>query len=54
MDSLMGYARTFFIGGDSLQEILPDFRAENLRLHETIEEVARHLEISTPFHAITP
>ena len=54
MDSLMGYARTFFIGGEYQQEMLPDFTAEILRLHATIADVARHLEIGTPFHGITP
>ena len=54
MDSLMGYARTFFIGGEYQQEMLPDFTAEILRLHATIADVARHLEIGTAFHGITP
>jgi hypothetical protein len=54
MDSLMGYARTFFIGGEYQQEMLPDFTAEILRLHATIADVARHLKIGTPFHGITP
>src|SRR5229473_4297505 len=45
MDSLMGYARTFFIGGEYKQEMLPDFKAEILRLHATFEDLARHLEI---------
>ena len=54
MDSLMGYARTFFIGGEYQHKLLPDFKAEILRLHATIEDVARHLEIGTPFPGITP
>lgn len=54
IDSLMGYARTFFIGGAYRQEMLPDFRAEVLRLHATIEDLARHLESATPFQDITP
>jgi hypothetical protein len=54
MDSLMGYARTFFIGGEYRQEMLADFKAEILRLHATIEDVAHHLETGTPFHDITP
>ena len=53
MDSLMGYARTFFTGGEYQQEMLPDFTAEVLRLHATLADVARHLEIGTPFHGIT-
>jgi hypothetical protein len=54
MDSLMGYALTFFIGGEYHQEMLTDFRAEVLRFHATIETLARHLEIGTPFRDITP
>jgi hypothetical protein len=54
MDSLMGYARTFFIGGEYRQEMLADFKAEVLRLHASIEDVARHLETGTPFRDITP
>lgn len=54
MDSVLGYARTFFIGGKYREEILSDFKAEVLRFHATIEDVARHLEIGTPFQSITP
>ena len=54
MDSLMGYARTFFIGGEYRQEILPDFEAEIRRFHQTLEDLSRHLEIGTPFKGITP
>ncbi len=50
----MGYARTFFIGGEYRQALLADFRAEVLRLHATIEDLARHLESGTPFRDITP
>src|SRR5712691_12907178 len=53
MDSLMGYARTFFIGGEYQQEMLPDFTGEILRFHATLADVARHLEIGTPFRGIT-
>ena len=54
MDSLMGYARTFFIGGEYQQEMLSDFKAEVLRFHATIEDLGRHLEIGSSFHGITP
>jgi hypothetical protein len=54
MDSLMGYARTFFIGGEYRQELLPDFEAEILRFHATLEDLSRHLKTGTPFQGITP
>jgi hypothetical protein len=54
MDSLMGYARTFFTGGEYRQEMLSEFSAEILRLHATLEDLARHLETDTPLQGITP
>ncbi|MBD0369704.1 MAG: hypothetical protein ICV60_02535 [Pyrinomonadaceae bacterium] len=54
MESVLGYARTFFIGGEYNQEPLEDFQAEVLRFHRTIEELAEHLESETPFQNITP
>jgi hypothetical protein len=53
MESVLGYARTFFIGGDYDQEPLADFQAEILRFHSTIEELAHHLESGTPMNGIT-
>jgi hypothetical protein len=54
MESVLGYARTFFIGGEYTQEPLPDFRAEVLRFHKTIEDLAHHLESGTSLKGITP
>ncbi|HEY0324143.1 MAG TPA: hypothetical protein VGC66_24570 [Pyrinomonadaceae bacterium] len=54
MESVLGYARTFFIGGAYDQEPLADFQSEVLRFHRTIEDLARHLESGTPFEGITP
>ena len=54
MESVLGYARTFFVGGEYGQEPLPHFRAEVIRLHATIEDLARHLEAGTPLSGITP
>jgi hypothetical protein len=54
MDSLMGYARTFFIGGEYRQQMLSDFQAEIRRFHDTLEDLSRHLKIGTPFQGITP
>ncbi len=54
MESVLGYARTFFIGGEYNQEPLQDFQAEILRFHQTIEDLARHLESGTTLEGITP
>lgn len=54
MESVLGYARTFFIGGEYNQEPLEDFYAEVLRFHRTIEDLARHLGEGTPLQGITP
>src|SRR5262249_26602047 len=53
MESVLGYARTFCIGGEYNQEPLSDFHAEVLRFHNTIEDLAYHLEIGTPLQGIT-
>jgi len=54
MESVLGYARTFFIGGQYDQEPLPDFQAEILRFHKTVEDLAHHLESGAPLIGITP
>jgi len=48
MTSLLGYARTFFIGGRYWPEALPSLNEEVTRFHETVEDLARHLESGTP------
>jgi hypothetical protein len=53
MESVLGYARTFFIGGEYDQQPLADFQAEILRFHRTIEDLSRHLESGTPLEGIT-
>lgn len=53
MDSVLGYARTFFVGGRYRAPVLPDFRAAVERFHETLADVARHLESGTEFRDIT-
>jgi hypothetical protein len=54
MDSVLGYARTHFIGGSyrppesqTLGEALAHF-------HEVIEDLARHLDAGSELHGITP
>ena len=42
MTSVLGYTRTFFIGGQYRPEPLPSLQEEMVRFHEMLEEVARH------------
>lgn len=46
--SVLGYARTFFIGGRYRAEPLPTFQDEIQRFHDLINDLARHLEAGTP------
>ncbi len=48
MTSVLGYARTFFIGGQYRPEPLPSLHEEIVRFHGMLEELARHLEAGTP------
>jgi hypothetical protein len=55
MTSVLGYARTFFIGGKYWPDPLPDFDAEIDRLHETIEALAGDIRSGAPFlNTMTP
>jgi hypothetical protein len=54
MDSLLGYSRTHFLGGDYRPPILPDFPAAIEHFHEVLADVARHIELGTELHGITP
>src|SRR5215510_4419640 len=46
MTSVLGYARTFFIGGQYRPEPLPTFYDEIARLHETLESLASQIDLS--------
>ena len=48
MTSVLGYARTFFIGGQYRPEPLPSLGEEIARFHQMIEDIARHLSDGTP------
>jgi hypothetical protein len=48
MTSVLGYARTFFIGGQYRPEPLPSLHDEIIRFHDMLEELARHIEAGTP------
>ncbi len=53
MDSVLGYARTFFIGGHYRPPVLRDFAAAVAHFHETLADLAQHLELGTEFRGIT-
>ncbi len=54
MDSVLGYARTYFVGGSYQPRIHADFRAAIEDFHRVVEDLARHLESETAFTGITP
>jgi hypothetical protein len=53
MDDVLGYARTFFVGGKYRAQLLPEFAAAVAHFHETLADLARHLEQGTEFQGIT-
>src|SRR5436853_1002966 len=48
MTSVLGYSRTFFLGGQYRPEPLPSLQEEIIRFHEMVEDVAGHIEAGTP------
>jgi hypothetical protein len=54
MTSVLGYARTHFIGGTYRPHLLPDFEDEITRFHEVLEELGSDLEGGAPFRDTTP
>ena len=48
MTSVLGYARTFFIGGQYRPDASPSLKEEVSRFHETLEDLAGHLASGTP------
>jgi hypothetical protein len=53
MDDVLGYARTFFIGGTYRAPLLTDFGAAVAHLHETLADLAHHLDVGTECRGIT-
>jgi hypothetical protein len=53
MTSVLGYARTFFVGGLYKPEPLPDIQAEIDRFHQIIEDVSELLDADYPLKEIT-
>jgi hypothetical protein len=54
MTSVLGYARTYFVGGQYRPEKLPDLASEVERFHAMLADVAGHLEREEPLLGITP
>jgi hypothetical protein len=54
MNSVLGYACTFFAGGSYRVPPMPDFAAEIARFHATLVELARLIEMETGWATITP
>ena len=54
MTSVLGYARTHFIGGRYRAEPLPSFGDEVRRFHEMLELLAGHLERGDALTGTTP
>ncbi len=55
MTSVLGYARTFFVGGEYpfRPTPLPTFDAEIMRFHETLEHLGRLLSDDAPMNGIS-
>jgi hypothetical protein len=53
MTSVLGYARTFFIGGEYRPDPLPTFRDEIERFHEMLADLRTHLESGTSLVGLT-
>lgn len=54
MDSVLGYARTFLIGGSYQPPKLAEFSDAVAHFHEVVGDLARHLDRGTEMHGITP
>ena len=54
MDSVLGYALTFFEGGSYRNEPLESFEQEIARFHGKLDALAHHLEAGTPFRGTSP
>lgn len=48
MTSVLGYARTFFVGGHYRPQPLPALADEVARFHEMLDSLSRHLDGGTP------
>jgi len=54
MTNVLGYARTYFIGGSYRAEPLPTLEAEIQRFHEILADLSARLRSGTPLKNTTP
>ncbi len=54
MNSVIGYAGTFFLGGSYRVPQLPEFKAEVARFHTTVTDLARLIDAESDWNRITP
>ncbi len=54
MDSVLGYARTCFIGGEYRPARQEEFATQVRFFHDMLESLARHLESGAPLTGTTP
>jgi hypothetical protein len=54
MDDVLGYSRTFFLGGTYRAPECPDFPSAIAHFHETLADVARHIELGTHLRGVNP
>ena len=54
MDSVLGYARTFLIGGEYRPARQEEFAVQVRFFHEMLESLSRHLESGAPFVGTSP
>ena len=54
MTSVLGYARTFFVGGRYRPDPQPSFQDEIERFHDMLQDLARHLKRGTPLKGTFP
>ena len=54
MTSVLGYARTFFVGGSYWPEPLPQISDEIERFHSMLNDLSQHLTSDAPLKGTTP
>ena len=54
MDSVLGYARTFFVGGEYRPPREDTFEQQVLRFHEMLESLSSHIGESSALTGTTP
>ena len=53
MTSVLGYARTYFVGGRYRAEPLPNLAAEMARFHQMLQDLSQHLLAGTALSGTT-